>query len=411
MPNVVNKKNIHKKKTKMRVNFQVRLFGLQLHLEPKYQEGKETEKPLPRTSFLNVECDFAKYKKIVFDHWIPTTQENKWKHDLYTKDSPFVFTYRTDYAPLLEPKEVKILVSDGKVSLGNIGISLHTLATGPQEYHLHLTLSPATPFRRITLFFMCYMSQECSPQYRILSMSCPPLVLPIEVRQHPNAFWFDPEFAIHVWYVNSESMTWKQRREGAFQSLSANISWQDFPAFSVTDTTIQLDHAHLFLQLSFTDRPLGYALLPLFQNYHPRGGEFSFQVPLFLYETYQPSSLTLVIQITQGPLFWPMKNGIATEVQLLSGTCKAHFPKPKLANISSRRDSPLESSTPIIPVLTNTFLIPEFLRWIPPPILLNASPTLHHIDDSQRALLESYIQQGLSKEEIQQRLLVLLVSL
>jgi hypothetical protein len=399
----------------MRLNFVVKIFDIKLHLP---QAGVQDIKDV------GVHMDFATYKKFAFTPLIKVSDDG-WRYT-HSKENPLVFRYRTDWgAQALKPKELRALVlcshreerkglvfaHYNRLDIGNVGVSLHTLATGPQEYHLRLTMdNEAHPyFEQATLSFMCLMNQECTVQYRVKSLQCPPFRLPEAVRRHPNAFWFEPCFAVDVWYVSQERMNFAQHTD--HNDHIATTPKETLP-FHIADTTDMLENAHFFLQFTYNDRPWGHALLPLFREFNPgnTSGEYMFRLPLSMYDEggQDPLILTLCLQIMHGPTFWPMKNGIATESLLLSGTSRRFFPRPKLnsiVRIESREEEVPMSMTPAM-----TSLKPGTLPlWTT--TVSKESPSVlvfHQLDTSQKALLECYFNLGFSKEWVKRYLVGLI---
>lgn len=413
----------------MRIQFVVRIFNLEIHLEHK--------QPNYHVKTFDVDFDFAKYKKIVFSQWRCTSSERRksevWKETTYTRSNPLFFRYRTDYAQFLDPKELTVdmfarqtcggkdaaIDEQGRSILGSTAISFQVLVTGPPQYHLHITRPQENKmYEQIVLSFTCHMHQECVIQYGILSMQCHqfPLPLPDAITQHPNSYWFDPSFTAEVWYVSAERMTFAVKLVGAKQGKA--ITWTSSPSFYISDTTDMLDNVHLFLQISYNDRPWGYTLIPLFREFNPKdlAGEYAFRIPLFPYysATTKEATLDLIVRIAQGPTFWQMKDGIASESCLISGTPKPHFPVPKLPSVSQLFPQ-IHKSKSSFPSRTQDILDTLHRAAFPVRQLTSSSTSsssfvprsqlmLFQLDDSQKTLLECYFHLGFSKEWVKKHI-------
>lgn len=426
----------------MRIHFVVRLSSIQIRLHPKH-ELKWREK----VKNLHLEINFANYKKLLFTDWtvvlphLSTTQEESaavetWVEKHYpTRSQAYLFRYRTDYPESMEPKKLRVSVSQswkhpprvGDSLLGEATISLRTVATGPEEYHFTLELTKegvAADLGQVAVIFTCQMHQECMIKYKIRSLACceiPPL--PAAILNHPNAFWFQPSFTVDVWYVTSEQMTFATRLETHFYDPKKRyISWKASQVFYINDTTDMLEKAHLFLQISYNDRPWTYSLISLFHTHDPQQDQYFFPLPLFFYHAFSephvstPPPTFLFMEISQGPSFWQMQEGMATETKVCSGLIKAHFPIPNMQIVMSNTTQKVKhanSHTPEI-VQTITKFAPHFV--IPSHHINEGEDSttknpqeeeqvaLIRLDDSLKALLQCYKNRGQPTDQILEHL-------
>lgn len=338
-----------------RIHFLVRLYDLRIHASQGIPQGTLVKPVLT--------MDFAKYKKFVFSHWKWKSNTHDWETS-YTQSNPFYFHYRTDYAELLEPKQ--LIFEHGASSGANgvrdshIRISLHTLATGPEEYHFP------------SLSFKCQMYQDCVIKYQIHRLVCPWIDLPFPIQSHPNYFWFEPKFSLEIWYVSGERMTFCGKIECPSSSKKKDVLvWNSPRPFFVSDTTDMLEKAHFFIQLYYNDRPLAYSLVHLFQNFNPKShGPYLFHAPIHLYKSSlskgatkrapDPSfDLNLVIQ--EGPSFWPMKGGSVNENVVVHGESKPYFPFP--TSVTSIHKSLSSLDTNQKQLLRHYFLLGFSKEW------------------------------------------------
>jgi hypothetical protein len=384
---------------------------------------------------IQVRVDFARYRDLLFDL----------KHaggTQYEEQQVQHFCYRTDYPELMEPKQVifevwiameKKGICSALQKMGTAIFSLHTLATGPPEYHLPIDIDSTDPFLRqatCLVSFRCQMNQECILRCKMLSVMCDVSTpaLPKEIRQHPNSFWFLPDVLLDVWYLTQERMTLVNKTETRLspQHLpqiethtdheERQLNLRSSQPFHIRDTTDMLDTAHLVLQLNYNDRPWKYALVSLpFLDFALHKKQYLFQSRLHSYAPHPdsvPLSIHVLLEITQGPSFWPMQ-GVCTG-SYVSGLCKTNFPRPNLsfvaksAPVSSLSSLSLPLDRDVVDKLSS--IAPLVLSELQRPKTENVpekkeQETAHklHLHHALETLLECYATLGYEKLHLQER--------
>lgn len=160
-----------------RIHFLVRLYDLRIHASQGIPQGTLVKPVLT--------MDFAKYKKFVFSHWKWKSNTHDWETS-YTQSNPFYFHYRTDYAELLEPKQ---LIFEHGASSGANGVSKPTFGS---LFTLWLRGRKNIIFPPFRLNVKCIKIVSSNIKY--IDLFVHGLIYPFLFRVIPTTFGSNPNF-------------------------------------------------------------------------------------------------------------------------------------------------------------------------------------------------------------------------